>query len=141
MVNVVYIIRVRADNVDEIKLIIEEFQFNTKQEKDNLPAHNIQTLKVNKEFHVDDLDRALDLFQVLRGNTGVEQIAPIFVPTKSKKYIIAIVSSSIATFLSILGAAYGIAPETSHYNLLIVSGLPALVTFLSQLVYRYLRWH
>lgn len=141
MVNVVYILRVNKDNVDEIKSIIEEFDFKTKQEKDDLPASNIKILKVNKEFHVDDLSRALDLFQVLGGNNGVEQISPMFIPTKSKKYIIAIIASSVATFATILGAVYAIAPETSFLNMLAASGISAIVTFSSQIAYRYFRWH
>jgi len=138
---VVYILRVKKDDIPEIKSIIEEFDFKTKQEKDDLPANNIIILKVNKEFHVDDLSRALDLFQVLRGNNGIVQISPIFISTKSKKYIIAIIASSVVTFVTILGAVYAIVPETSFLNVLTASGIPAIVTFFSQVAYRYFRWH
>jgi len=120
---------------------LNEFDFKIKQEKDELPANNMKILKVNKEFHVDDLSHALDLFQVLRGNNAIIQISPIFISTKSKKYILAIVLSSIATFVTILGAVYAIAPETSLPNMLVASGLPAIVTFFTQLTYRYFRWH
>ena len=141
MINVVYTIKINKDSFNEIKSIIEEFQFKIKEGKDDLPANNVKFLTASKEFHVDDLDQSLNLFQVLKGNVGVSEISPIFITTKSKKYIIAVLSSSFLTFLTILVAVYAISPDTQFVNMLVASGLPAIVTFFAQIVYRYFRWH
>ncbi len=141
MINVVYTIKINKSAFNEIRSIIEEFDFKIKEEKGDLPANNIKFLKVSKEFHVDDLDQSLNLFQVLNGNEGVFQVTPIFITIKSKKYMVAVSSSSFLTFLTILTAIYAVSPETPFVNMLVASGLPAIVTFFAQIVYRHMRWH
>ncbi len=139
MVNVVYTVRVEKIHSKEVIQIAKQFDFTVKEEE--MAVSNQEVLIMNKDFHVDDLERALDLFQVLRGTDGVTQITPIFTPKKSKKPIISIFIATVVIFFAILATMYAISSETNMEEKLVASTIPAIVAFFSQIGYRYFRWY
>lgn len=147
MVNVVYRVKINQENKTDILEIIKNFEYDTKETKDDQSSHcpvinddNTTNLICSKKYHPEELDRALDLLQVLKSTDGVIQIAPMFISKKSKTHFIAIPVSAAVTFLTVLGVVYGISPNMPILNLLFTAGLPAGIIGGAQLLYRVLKW-
>lgn len=147
MINVIYRVKIYRANRSDILEIIQHYEYGIKETKEDTSSHSAinqdndtTNLICHKKFHAEELDRALDLFQVLNGDDGVIQIAPMFISKKSKVHIIAIPISGVVTFGTILSVVHGIAPDMSISDSLYTSGLPAVVAAGAQFLYRILKW-
>ena len=141
-----YRLDVQGQHYDKILQFIKTFGYKVEKgrpedtEKTATAGCTSITIFCKKQFHPEDMTHALALYNALKLEVGITRIDPMFLPAKSRKFVIITVCiSSAIIFGTIFGVIKIVAPTTSWDIMLYTAGIPAIINPLIQIGYKYFK--
>jgi len=139
---VTYYLKLRADRYNELLGPLGNLGFKVLRAEDTSSTavqNNPTELVCSKNFADDEISKSLDNYTFLQNLDGIDTVLVMPEQKKSKKMLIPFSISSTITFLVIMGALYQVIENVTASDILLIAGIPTVVTFMSQLLYGYFK--
>lgn len=136
-----YYLEIDPNHYFEILSALQSYNFSV---SDLRPARtpiegNPDSILCTQTVSNDQIHKGLEYVSVFLNIPGIISVIPMPRQRITWKDIVPISVSTAITFLVTLSALYQLVETPSIQNILTISGIPTAVTFLAQLLYRFLK--